>query len=541
MESRRSANYQASIWDDNFIQSLASPYAGEKYAEKAEKLKTEVKTMIDQTRDELKQLELIDNLQRLGICHHFQDLTKKILQKIYGEERNGDHQHYKEKGLHFTALRFRILRQDGYHVPQDVFSSFMNKAGDFEESLSKDTKGLVSLYEASYLSMEGETILDMAKDFSSHHLHKMVEDATDKRVANQIIHSLEMPLHRRVQKLEAIWFIQFYECGSDANPTLVELAKLDFNMVQATYQEELKRLSRWYEETGLQEKLSFARHRLAEAFLWSMGIIPEGHFGYGRMHLMKIGAYITLLDDIYDVYGTLEELQVLTEIIERWDINLLDQLPEYMQIFFLYMFNSTNELAYEILRDQGINVISNLKGLWVELSQCYFKEATWFHNGYTPTTEEYLNVACISASGPVILFSGYFTTTNPINKHELQSLERHAHSLSMILRLADDLGTSSDEMKRGDVPKAIQCFMNDTGCCEEEARQHVKRLIDAEWKKMNKDILMEKPFKNFCPTAMNLGRISMSFYEHGDGYGGPHSDTKKKMVSLFVQPMNITI
>ncbi|KAK6135480.1 hypothetical protein DH2020_030782 [Rehmannia glutinosa] len=38
----------------------------------------------------------------------------------------------------------------------------------------------------------------------------------------------------------------------------------------------------------------------------------------------------------------------------------------------------------------------------------------------------------------------------------------------MILRLANDLGTSPDEMERGDVPKSIQCYMNDTGVDREE-------------------------------------------------------------------------
>lgn len=48
----------------------------------------------------------------------------------------------------------------------------------------------------------------------------------------------------------------------------------------------------------------------------------------------------------------------------------------------------------------------------------------------------------------------------------LDCLKEHSniiYSTSMILRLADDLGTSSDGLKRGDVPKSIQCYMNETG------------------------------------------------------------------------------
>lgn len=87
---------------------------GGKHADEAEKLKTEVKMMMDRTTDELDQLELIDNLQRLGICIHFQDRIPNILHNIYEAQSH----EYMEKDLHATALKFRLLRQHGYHVPQ---------------------------------------------------------------------------------------------------------------------------------------------------------------------------------------------------------------------------------------------------------------------------------------------------------------------------------------------------------------------------------------------------------------------------------------
>ncbi|KAL1537416.1 exo-alpha-bergamotene synthase-like [Salvia divinorum] len=533
---RRSANYEASVWDDDYIQSLASPYMGKKYVDQAKKLKDRVKLLIHDTEDELDQLHLIDNLQRLGLSDHFKDQIAKMLDNIY------EAQEWPEKDLHVTSLKFRLLRQHGCHVPQEVFCSLMDEEGNFKASLCEDVRGLVSLYEASYLSVEGESIMDLAKDFSLNHLTQRLVQITEPRLREQVWHALEVPLHWRVQKLETKWYIQAYEDTSEANLTLVELSKLDYNMVQATYQQELKQLSRynfsWYKETGLPEKMGFARHRLAESFLWTLGFVPEPHLGYSREMLSKSAVMTTIIDDIYDVYGTLEELQLFTHTIERWDINSLDSLPEYMKICFLALFNSVNELAYHILRDQGFNVISNLTNLWAELCRVYYLEARWFHSGYVPTTNEYLNAAWISVSGPLILFYGYFTT-NPINKKELKSLEQYPGIIrwpSTVLRLADDLGTSSDEMKRGDVPKTMECYMKETGCSEEDARNHIKQLIDTALKRMNKEILMENPIKNFGQTAMNLGRISLCMYQHGDGFGLPHSETKKNLVSLVVQP-----
>ncbi|KAK6124436.1 hypothetical protein DH2020_041813 [Rehmannia glutinosa] len=542
MEARRSGNYKSSIWDDDYVQSLTTPYMAKEYVEQAEKLQRQVKIIIDETEDELDQLELIDNLQRLDICNHFEDGVQKLLETIYYQTIKYEDKHV-EKDLHVTALQFRLLRQHGYHVPQEVFCSFMDEAGNFKASLSSDVKGILSLYEASFLSMEGENILDLAKDFSTHHLRDRLHQITnDPSLAEQIRHALELPLHWRVQKIEAKWFINVYETRFDANLILLELAKLDFNMVQAKYQDEIKHMSRWYKKTGLPEKLGFARHRLAECFLWAVGFTPEHHFGYSREILTKIAVLITIMDDIYDVYGTLDELEVFTETIERWDINGLDRLPEYMRICFLALFNLANEMAYHILRDQSFNIISNLRKLWAELSRAYYLEARWFHSGYFPSTNEYLNTAWVSISGPVLLFHAYFSITNPINKKELRSLEQYPGIIrwpSMVLRLADDLGTTSDEMKKGDVPKSIQCYMNETGCSEEDAREYIKQLIDATLKRMNKDILMEKPFKDFGETAMNLARISLCIYQYGDGFGVPHHETKNNLVSLIVQPISM--
>lgn len=56
---------------------------------------------------------------------------------------------------------------------------------------------------------------------------------------------------------------------------------------------------------------------MPECFLWALGFIPEPHLGYARKILSKIGVLITIMDDIYDVYGTLDELEAFTETIQR--------------------------------------------------------------------------------------------------------------------------------------------------------------------------------------------------------------------------------
>ena len=117
----------------------------------------------------------------------------------------------------------------------EVFNNFKDERKNFKACLCEDTKGMLSLYEASFLSIEGENILDEARDFSAQHLEEYVKQNKDKNLSATVSHALEIPLHWRMLRLEARWFIDIYRRREDMNPILLELAELDFNMVQATH------------------------------------------------------------------------------------------------------------------------------------------------------------------------------------------------------------------------------------------------------------------------------------------------------------------
>ncbi|KAE8651968.1 hypothetical protein Csa_006533 [Cucumis sativus] len=509
---RRSGNYQPSIWKHEFIQSLRSEFAEEIYMRRFNQLKGEIRVIMNTIIDDpLKQLELIDMLQRLGISYHFENEIKNVLKTIY--DKSYEQEHWKNNNLYATSLEFRLLRQHGFNLSQ-----------------------------ASFLSIEGENILETAKHFTVEYLEKYMKSSKDENEVAIVRHALELPLHWRMPRLDTRWFIDIYERKVDMNPILLEFAKLDFNRVQSIHQQDLKYTSSWWKSSGLGEKLSFARNRLMENFLWTVGFGYEPQFSYYRRMATKINVFITTIDDVYDVYGTLDELQLFTDAIERWDVAAMDELPDYMKICFLALHNSINEMAFDVLRDQGINVIQYLKKGWVDLCKTYMVEATWYHNGYKPTLKEYLDNAWTSISGPVILVHAYVFVTSPTLK-DMENLKHYVDLIrysSTILRLADDLGTSSDELKRGDVPKSIQCYMNDTGASESNARKYIKHLIDETWKKINK-IEVENSIipQVFVDRAKNLARMAQCMYQYGDGHGTAHEETKDRVMSLLIQPISV--
>nr|ADR74202.1 terpene synthase [Vitis vinifera] len=539
---RRTASYQPSIWDHDYIRSLTSDYVGETYTRQLEKLKGDVKIMLGQVGEPLHQLELIDTLQRLGIHYHFGEEIKRILHSIYNNYNRNDT--WKNGDLYATALEFRLLRQHGYHVPQDVFHIFINKMGTVNPWLNEDIKGILCLYEASYLSVKGENILEEARDFTRNFLEEYLERTVDQNDLTAIInHAMELPLHWRMLRLEARWFIDVYERSQGMNPILLELAKLDYNMVQATYQEDLKHASMWWRSTRLPEKSSFSRDRLVENFLWAVGFIFEPQFGYCRRMLTKLISLITTIDDVYDVYGTLDELELFTDAVDRWDTNAMEQLPQYMKICFLALYNFTNETAYDVLKEHDLNIISYLRKAWADLSKSYLVEAKWYHEGYMPSLQEYINNAMISISGPLTLVHAYFFITNPMTEEALGCLERFRDIIrwsSTIFRLSDDLGTSSDELKRGDVPKSIQCYMYETSASEDDARKYIGFLIDETWKKMNEERNLNSPFsQTFIGMAMDIPRMAQCIYLYRDGYGVQDRETKDHVKTLFIEPISL--
>ncbi|GKU94223.1 hypothetical protein SLEP1_g7749 [Rubroshorea leprosula] len=151
-------------------------------------------------------------------------------------------------------------------------------------------------------------------------------------------------------RMEARWFIEVYQRSPDMNPLLLDLAKLDFNMVQAIFQEDLKHASMWWKGTGLGKNLRFIRDRSMENFLWTTGVFFQPQYGYFRRMTTQVGSLITTIDDVYDVYGTLDELELFTDAIERWDINAIEQLPDYMKLCFFALHNSTNQIASDIFQ-----------------------------------------------------------------------------------------------------------------------------------------------------------------------------------------------
>ncbi|CAL5403526.1 unnamed protein product [Camellia sinensis] len=546
MANRPSASYQPSTWTCDFVESFQTGQT-EIYKERQRKLEEEVRKMVDDEDVEVEPtalLELVDIIQRLGLGYIFDRDIKRALHRIKSVQAKSNDR--KQKSLHATALSFRLLRQHGYQVSQDIFKHFMDDNGKFKACHCNDGKGMLSLHEASYLGFEGENILDDAKSFIGihlrHHLGKI--NIIDPSLAEQVSHALELPLHRRMLRLEAREYIEAYARRVDANHVLLELAVLDFNMVQSTHLSELQDMSRWWRYMGLANKLSFTRDRIVESFFCSIGMVFEPQFSNFRKGMTKLIALIIIIDDVYDMYGSLKELEQFTEAIERWSMDAIENLSDCLKLCFQALYSTVNEMAYDNFKEQGVNTISQLKKAWADLCKAFLVEAKWYHTKATPKFKDYMDNAWLSSSAVVILVHAYCLIDQNITKQALDCFDQHNdlfYHPSMIFRLCNDLASSLADLKGEITAKSIPCYMNETKLSEELACEQMRNLIDETWKKMNKGLASNNtPFSRpLMDIILNLVRTIHCIYQYGDAYGAPDNKSKIRVLKLLFEPVSL--
>ncbi|XP_074305140.1 alpha-farnesene synthase-like [Silene latifolia] len=540
---RRSANYKPNIWSYDFVQSLRSPFIDVAHKTWAKKLKEEFMHSLSE-EPELSMLHIIDSISKLGLSSLFTKFIKDALDCI---SSNTNKMSASKEDIRKTALSFRLLRQYGYNVSQDVFDDFIyDEMVPVEGKVDLDLiRGSIDLFEASHLAMEGEEILLKAKALSYQNLIDNRKYLDDDNLAQQVNHALNGP--------GVVWFdvvhqIHAYEQeNTDKNKILIKLAKLNFNITQAMLIEELKELSRWWNNLGLIESIDFSRDRLVESFLWTVGITFEPQYALVRKCLTKIATLILVIDDLYDIYGSFDELMRFTNTVERWDSQeIMQQLPKCMKICFETLRTTTAQIANEIEKETGCDDISfYLIQAWGDFCKALLSEARWYDTNNIPSLEEYIRSAWITSSGPLAAMVTLLCTANNVGSDllndELREYQHLVYYISLIIRLSNDLGTSAVELERGDSPSSVLCYMVEANVTEEMARVHVKNMISDTWKKINKELLSTSPRQQKSVNLIiNMARVSEFIYRDGDCFSGPNKDTRKLIKWLLIAPIELS-
>ncbi|PIN22639.1 cis-muuroladiene synthase [Handroanthus impetiginosus] len=535
------ATFGPSLWGDTFSAFSLDDKVQETYAQAIEELKKEVReNQMVATNSGQQIIILIDAIERLGLAYHF---AKEIEEKI----KQFHDQFYKnyaenEEDLVTIALGFRLLREHHYHVSSGVFAKFMNKDKKFEETLIDDVEGLLNLYEAAHIRTHGEDILEEAVAFTTHHLNRVLPQL-ESPIKDKVKRALEHPVHKAVLIIEARLYISIYEKDESRDEVLLKLAKLNFNYLQNLYKDELSQLSRWWSKLDLKSKLvPYARDRLIECFFWGVAFQYEPEYSEVRIAFAKSMQMVSTIDDTYDNYATLEEAQLFSEILERWNKDEIGQLPDFMKNIYQFIMSVYEDYESDATKHGKSFAIPHFRESVKQLAWAYNKELKWIVKRELPSFEEYYENS-VTTSCVYVMFTAHFPGMKSVTKETvdwLLSEPKIVITTAKTGRYYDDLGTHEREHKGGEKLTVMDCYMKEHGVSRQEAVSKFFELVEEGWKDLNTEWITKTYTvpEEMLVQLLNYVRVAKVTYNNGqDGYTNPQKVLGPYILALFVDPV----
>ncbi|XP_057860191.2 delta-selinene-like synthase, chloroplastic [Cryptomeria japonica] len=557
------------LWDDDFVQSMETPYEGSEYHERVETLVNEVKMLLKEMQTQdcslIERLEMVDALQCFGIDRYFKAEIKEILDYVYRcwDESVGLGLQCESitKNLNATALGLRLLRLHRYDVSGDVLENFKDKNGQFffsgenkddDENKNEEhvMRSMLNLLRSSSVAFTGETIMEEAKLFSSAYLKQIIEKPGDtyrKSFVKEVEYALLYEWSRTFSRWEARNFIEIYELDilRLKDKKILELAKLNFNILQFTYKTEMKKLSSWWTDSRVSKSIA-GRQRTIEYLLLAVSIADEVDFSSSRIAVAKTSVIITILDDLFDDYLTLEQIELITKsIVQGWDISLIQNLPKNFKAAIEFCFKTVHELASDATKKQGRDMMQFITKTWTDYIEGNLQQARWNKSGYVPTYNEYIRIAATTAAiGPIslhaILLAAPVAEDNVIEKI-FHNQSRFYELIWLCTRLVDDIHDFEDDKLHGQTSSAISSYMKDhPEFSEDGALNHINGLLNQFIKELTWEFL--NPNNNLLDwegLSFNINRGMQCFYVFGHGFSYHDKGVKERIFKVLIDPVKI--
>ncbi|WVZ95121.1 hypothetical protein U9M48_040922, partial [Paspalum notatum var. saurae] len=460
----------------------------------------------------VQKMELIDILQRIGVDYHYKKDINELLCSIYDDKDGGS------DSLYITSLRFYLLRKHGYKVSSDVFEKFRDEQGNIS---SDDVNCMLMLYDAAHLRAHGEEILDNIISFSKNRLQSVMRIDLESALAEEVRFTLETTRFRRVERVEARRFISLYEKNATRNKAILEFAKLDYNILQVLYCEELKELTIWWKDFQSRTDLGFARDRLVEMHFWMMAVVYEPYYSYSRIMLTKLILFVSLFDDLYDNCSTTEESNIFTTAMERWDEKATEQLPTYLRDLYKNILGATDEIVEE-LKHQNNKHAELVRKLVIDIAKCYHAEVKWRDEHYVPTNvDEHLQIsvcssACMHVTNLAFILLGDVTTKEAVEW--VFTYPKIVRGVCIVGRIGNDIVSHEREQASEHVVSTVQTCIKQYGVTVDEANDKLRVIIEEAWMDIVQECLDQKHPMALLEKVVDLGRTMDFMYKREDAY-----------------------
>ncbi|PHT77515.1 Ent-kaur-16-ene synthase, chloroplastic [Capsicum annuum] len=495
---------------------------------------------------------MVDNINKLGICRHFAEEIQNVLDETYRCWLQGEEEIFTSAAT--CSMAFRILRGYGYSVTSDPVAQFLEQeqcSGHLNDIHTK-----LDLYQA--LEMIIATDQPVSKKLNSSSLQSLRQrlsgefyppNGLTKQIREQVDDVLKFPSYANLERVANRRNIKHYDVDNTrvlktsysssnfGNKDFIALAVEDFNFCQSIHRSELKQLERWLMQNRL-DKLKFAREKSAYCYFSAAATIFQPELSDARMSWAKNGVLTTVIDDFFDVGGSMEELNNLIQLFKKWDVDVsTDCCSEKVSIIFSALQSTIREIGDKAFKCQARSVTRHITDIWLNLLNAMLREAEWARDMSVPTLDEYMANGYVSfALGPIVLPALYFVGPK-LPDDVVQHPDYHSlfKLMSTCGRLLNDIRSFERESKDGKLNAVTLSVIHGNGSISEEvAIEVLSHRVEMQRKELLNMVLQGEG--SVVPRACKdlfwkMSKVLHQFYIKDDGFSSMGmADTVKAII-----------
>uniref|UniRef100_A0ACD6AJB8 Uncharacterized protein n=1 Tax=Avena sativa TaxID=4498 RepID=A0ACD6AJB8_AVESA len=261
--------------------------------------------------------------------------------------------------------------------------------------------------------------------------------------------------------------------------------------------------------------------------------------------LTKLFTFVSIFDDIYDSYSTLEESKLLTIAIERWDEQAAEQLPGYMKFFYNKVLETVKDIE-EDLKHQGNKNADYIKKLLIDATKCYYNEAKWREEGDAPATvEEHLLFSMPSSCCmhvPALALVAIGATSDVIDW--AMTYPKIIRASCVVGRVINDVASHERERDQYSGQQQVMstveaCMEENSYTAKEDAYNKLRELIEESWMDISEEHLRlaaAQPPAPLLEVVVDATRMLDFLYKDQDAYTLPQA-LKRVADSIYVDPI----
>ncbi|XP_017696346.2 S-linalool synthase-like [Phoenix dactylifera] len=166
-----------------------------------------------------------------------------------------------------------------------------------------------------------------------------------------------------------------------------------------------------------------------------------------RKIMAKSAILDTVADDFFDEHGSLDELQCLTEAVQRWEG---EGLSGHSKVIFDTLDDLVCDITLKIFNQQGHDMKTLFQDFWREAFDVWLRESEWSRSKHAPSIDEYLRVGMLSIVVQAMFLPACYLASP---KHPQNSLGTRYSKITTLLmlsaRLLNYIQSYEKEMKDG--------------------------------------------------------------------------------------------